>query len=154
MSVEIPFIHACPVAHPPTHTVNTADRTNGSPVRVMDDEGFQVTQLVETWLRRLHVVAAVNATPAANGTSASPSVNGTASNSNATAAAPDAAPALPEADDSAAALAGEDIGWTMLIGGFVIFTSIFTCSVVCVLRGTGTIPKNRIMRSICMITDG
>ena len=120
----------------------------------MDDEGFQVTQLVETWLRRLHVVAAVNATPAANGTSASPSVNGTASNSNATAAAPDAAPALPEADDSAAALAGEDIGWTMLIGGFVIFTSIFTCSVVCVLRGTGTIPKNRIMRRICMITDG
>jgi hypothetical protein len=144
-------MHA-PVAH--THPRSTPpNRHERLSMRVMDDEGFQVTQLVETWLRRLHVVAAVNATPAANGTSASPSVNGTASNSNATAAAPDA-PALPEADDSAAALTGEDIGWTILIGGFVIFTSIFTCSVVCVLRGTGTIPKNRIMRRICMITDG
>lgn len=42
----------------------------------------------------------------------------------------------------------------MLIGGFLIFTGIFVCAVVCVLRGTGTIPKNKIVRRVCMITDG
>ena len=114
---------------------------------------------VETWLRRLHAVPVVNATVAVNGTSAAASADGTtAASSNATigtaAGAPVAAPAPPTAADAAADFAGEDIGWTMLIGGFLIFTSIFLCAVVCVLRGTGTIPRNKIVRRVCFITDG
>jgi hypothetical protein len=108
------------------------------------------------WLRRL----VANASAAAVNGSAAVSGNGTAGNGTAAAAADDsaataaaaAAPAPPDATD-VAGIDG-DAGWTMLIGGFLIFTGIFVCAVICVLRGTGTIPKNKIVRRVCMITDG
>ena len=115
----------------------------------MDDVGADSIHVLAMFMRRLATNASDGNTSDANSTVAS--VNVTSGNLTADATSEADSTAPPSPPDS---MGETDMGWTMLIGGFLIFTSIFVCAVICVLRGTGTIPKNKVVRRCCMITDG